>query len=71
MTTESTETLKILRDIQYSEIAGEKAYGNLFLYEGSKERGHNIWRNGKAEPDLHEKLENQIIAFLSSFYAKK
>ncbi len=40
-----------------------------FLYEGSQDRGHNIWRNGNAEPDLHYKLENQIIAFLRTFCA--
>ncbi|WP_269522718.1 alpha/beta hydrolase [Coraliomargarita parva] len=41
-----------------------------FLYEGRRERGHNIWRNGQAEPDLHYKLENQIIAFLDSFFSE-
>lgn len=42
-----------------------------FLYEGSKKKGHNIWRNSKAEPDLYYKLESQIIAFLDSFFPQK
>ncbi|WPJ96723.1 alpha/beta hydrolase [Coraliomargarita algicola] len=41
-----------------------------FLYEGNPKGGHNIWRTGKSEPDLHYKLEHQIISFLNSFFQK-
>ncbi|MGE9289506.1 MAG: alpha/beta hydrolase [Puniceicoccales bacterium] len=41
-----------------------------FLYEGRQSSGHNIWRNGKSQPDLHYKLESQIKAFLDSFFPK-
>jgi acetyl esterase/lipase len=48
----------------------KKANVQAFLYEGSKKEGHNLWRNGDAIPQLHQKLENQITAFLNTFLAQ-
>ncbi len=42
-----------------------------FLYEGDKQHGHNIWRAETECPDLHLKLESQIITFLNTFHTEK
>ncbi len=39
-----------------------------FLYAGNRKSGHDVWRNGK--PELHTKLERQIITFLATFLSR-